>query len=93
MGETGDIRTARDVDERSLAKAEAAGGGAEGQPLQGSLTDDHRLARSRGRGDVRLPLLSSTRVGGPSKRVGIPNREDRVVVGMRQLLMRIDSDG
>src|SRR5271155_3300233 len=36
---------------------------------KGLLTDDHRLARSRGRGDVRLPLLSSTRVGGPAKRV------------------------
>ena len=68
---------ARDVGERSLVKAEAAGGGGRSRRrrrpkaslYKGSLTDDHRLARSRGRGDVRLPLFSSTRVGGPSKRV------------------------
>src|SRR6204780_4494107 len=61
---------ARDVGERSLVKAEAAGGGGR-RPAFTRVRSPTTIAwrASRGRGDVRLPLLSSTRVGGPSKRV------------------------
>jgi hypothetical protein len=60
---------------------------------EGSPTDDHRLARSRGRGmSVHGSLLrGALAVRRSASR--IPDHEDCVVVGMRQLLVRVDSDG
>src|SRR5271155_5450437 len=72
--------SARDVGERSLVKAEAAGGGGR-RPAFTRLRSPTTIAwRDRGADSM-------------SVRGSIPDRDDCVVDGMRQLLVRVDSDG
>src|ERR1700722_17484846 len=84
----------RDVGGRSLVKAEAAGGGGR-RPAFTRVRAPTTIAwRDRGAEGMSV-CRSFLRPASAAARSAscIPNREDCVVVGMRQFLMRIDWDG
>src|ERR1700722_13183151 len=84
----------RDVGERSLVKAEAAGGGGR-RPAFTRVRSPTSIAwRDRGAEGMSV-CRSFIRPASAARRSAscIPNREDCVVVGMRQLLLHINSDG
>src|ERR1700733_4178767 len=84
----------RDVGGRSLVKAEAAGGGGRRPAFTRGRAPTTIAGRDRGAEGMSV-CRSFLRPASAAARSAscIPNREDCVVVGMRQLLMRVDSDG
>ena len=86
-------RAARDVGERSLVKAEAAGGGGR-RPAFTRVGSPTTIAW-RDRGAEVMSVGGSLLRGASAGRRSasrIPAREDCVVVGIEQLLMPVDSD-